>query len=552
MSDADLPVFNFRPNWQEPMTERLSFLTDVLRAREGAEQRRSLRESPRRSLDLDCLLTGPERTFWDLFIDKYGGGEVVAPLYWEVVTLPSPLIAGVSNRVDFDPALREWVYHTGRFAILCGPKAFDFELVEIAAVDEYGVQFAAPVSSPWPKGTKMYPIRRAVIEDVGELIHSTAATATVSSRLRFNGVTEWLPAEDDAPVYNDLPVFLNEPNWVDNLGVQTERNLAIMDTDVGLTYQVDEIGRALLGQAHRWYLPGRENLAAMRDMIFRHRGRAGAFWLPTFKADFKLVNSPGAGATQIEVEKTGFAYTGGPRDGRDRIAIKHDAGTIIRRVTSVVAGSTSERERLNLDSALGLALSPGQVRRISFVDTGRFDTDEFEIVHYGGVDAMHEMNASFRTFKNSRTAPTPIHYPIPAGVESGTPCGLPSGQDDWIWQLVFEIQSTVGSSTPTRYLRKGSSASYYNGTSTIRDSANRYKGTRWDFDFDIVAAYPGSDWRLFLQFPFQGGASGKYGQLTIQHWSWSEPMILETTSGGEVFELQNLWPRNYYFPDTLP
>lgn len=423
MADADLPVFSFRANWREPMSERLAFLTDVLAASEGAEQRRSVRQTPRRTFEADFLLTGRERTFWDLFINALGGAEVVAPLYWEVVSIPATLTATVSDRIDFDTTRREWAYHEGYLALLIGDSALDYEVVEIAAVDAGGVDLTAAPLRSWPKGTKLLPLRRAVLDQIGDVEQPTAGVGRVTAEIRIIGPNPWTPAADSSPVYAGLPVFLSEPNWVEDLTVQQDREVDLLDTDVGLTYQVDATGRVLLGQAHRWFLPGKDNLAGFRDLIYRHRGRAGAFWLPTFKADLRLVTAAGSSATQIEVENVGYGYTGGPTSGREYIAIKHSGGTILRKVLSVVPGSTTATEKLNLDAALGLALSPGQVLRISFADAARFDTDEFEIVHYGGVEAHHDASALFRTFKNTRTSPTPISYPAPVGTMDGLPCG---------------------------------------------------------------------------------------------------------------------------------
>jgi hypothetical protein len=405
------------------MSERLAFLTDVLAATEGAEQRRSLRPTPRRSYEAEFLLTHNERSFWDLFIDGIGGGEMVAPLYWEVVSLTAPLTATVSNRIDFDTTRREWAYHTGRLAILMGETALDYEVVEIAAVDGTGVDLAAPPAHSWPVNTKLYPLRRAVLDDVGDVRQPSAAVGVVSARLRVVGPNPWVPAEDTSPVYAGLPVFLSEPNWVRDLDVTQDREIDLLDVDVGLTYQVDATGRVLLGQSHSWFLPGKEKLAEFRDLIYRHKGRAGAFWLPTFKADLRLAAPASSAATQITVENVGYAYSGGPRNGREYIAIKHESGTILRRVLSVIPGLTSDTERLNLDAPLGLDLSPGQVRRISFADTARFNSDEFEIVHYGGIDSHHDAQAMFRTFKNTRTAPLPIHFPQAPGVADTEPCG---------------------------------------------------------------------------------------------------------------------------------
>lgn len=423
MADIDLPVFSFRLNWREPLTERLAFKTDVLTASEGAEQRRSLRQTARRTFEADFLLSGPERTFWDLFINRLGGGEFMAPLYWEVTVLTAALPATTGDRIDFDTSYREWSYYEGGLALLIGESALDFEVVEIAAVDAGGVDLAAPATRQWPRGTKFLPLRRAVLEQAGNLAHKSAGTATVAAEIRIAGATLWTPAADASPVYEGLPVFLDEPNWVEDLVADYDRQTDLLDTGIGLTYQVDVLGRALIGQSHRWFLPGREKLAGFRDLIYRHLGRAGAFWLPTFKADLRLVAAASSGATQITVVNAGYGYTGGPTSGREYIAIKHSGGTILRKVLAVIPGLTSDTERLGLDAPVGLALSPGRDLRISFVDTARFDNDVFEIVHFGGVDAHHEAGAIFRTFKNTRTAPEPINYPIPTAFMSDTPCG---------------------------------------------------------------------------------------------------------------------------------
>lgn len=434
MADIDLPVFSFRANWKEPMSERLAFKTDVLTASKGAEQRRSLRQTPRRTFEADLLLTGRERSFWDLFINRLGGGEVTVPLYWEVVSIPVGLTAMVSDRIDFDTSYREWPYHEGRLAILIRDSALDYEVVEIASVDAGGVDLAAPVERAWPRGTKLLPLRRAVLDQVGDVDQLTASTASVTVQCRLLGPNPWTPAVDDSPVYGGLPVFLSEPNWVEALTVQMGREIALLDTEIGLTYQADKLGRALIGQSHRWFLPGREKLAGFRDLIYRHMGRAGAFWLPTFKADLKIAANIVAASAQIEVENIGYLYTGGPTSGREYIAIKHEGGTILRKVLSVIPGTTSATEKLNLDAPVGLDLSTGQVRRISFADTARFDTDEFEIVHYGGADAHHDASAMFRTFKNTRTSPLPIDYPIPEVTMNLLACGYP-GFAGLSWQI---------------------------------------------------------------------------------------------------------------------
>lgn len=423
MAIPDLPVFSFRVNWKEPLDETVSFLTDVLRSLEGCEQRRKLRLTPRRSFDADFLLTGRERTFWDLFMNDLGDSDVLCPLYWDMATLSVGLTAGSSDRIDFDTTRRDWAYQEGGAAIIINKSALDYEVVEIASVDANGVDLVDPVTNPWPRGAQIIPLRRAKVDSTGEFNTPTAAVATISARLILKEENPWVPLADDSTIYGGLPVFSEEPNWSNGLAMDLSREIVTLDNDVGLTYESFPLNRIAVGQQHRWFLPGKDRLAEFRDLVYRHSGRAGSFWLPTFKADFKLKVAAGSSANEITVENVGYGLTGGPKSGREYISIRHATGTIYRRIVSVSPGPTSATEILELDLPVGLALSPGQVRKISFMDTARFDTDEFTITHYGGIDAHHESTASFRTFRNTRVPPAILIGATPVGVVSSALCG---------------------------------------------------------------------------------------------------------------------------------
>jgi len=490
MAIPDIPVFSFRVNREEPFEENVSFLTDVMRSREGNEQRRKLRLTPRRSFDVDLLLTANERTYWDLFNHGLGPRDILCPLYWETVKV-GPLTEDYTDRIEFDTTFSDWSYQEGGAAIIMRDNALVYELVEIASVDAAGVDLVDPVTASWPRGTKFIPLRRGKLDSAGDLSGITAAVAKVTARLVLKEENPWTPAEDDSLEYLDLPVFLTEPNWIDNLATDLNREIAVWDNQVGQSVETFPLNRLMVGQEHRWFLPGREALAGFRDLIYRHSGRQGAFWLPTFKADLRLAAVAGSGATQIVVENVGYGLMNGPRDGREHIAIKHSAGTICRKVLAVLPGDTPETEKLGLDAPLGLALSPGQARRISFLDTARFDSDEFTLTHHGGIDSLHETSARFRTFRNTRVPPAILIGETPTGVMSDTECGTPSDDacplffpvfDGWDYELSVKVDYS-------RSVRAGISNFYAHRPVELGGSSgggNAYggrKGSDWDEKF---------------------------------------------------------------------
>lgn len=567
MADIDLPVFSFRPNWKEGVTERLAFLTDVLRSSlSGAEQRRALRPTPRRVIETDYMVKGPERTYHDLFMNSLSGSEIMIPLYWDVVRLTSATVAGVTARIDFDNTFREFAEGLG---ILMGKTALDFEVVEIAATDDTGIDLAAPTERAWPRGTLLLPLRRGIIEDMGDPAHHTAGLAIFSAQTRLTVPNPWTPAADESPTYLDKPVFLNEPNWVEPLSVNHSKEIVRFDTELGIPYQVDPLGRALVGQSHRWFLPGRERLAEFRDLIYRHQGRAGSFWLPTFKHDLQLVNSPGSGATQIEVKNAGYGLAGGPTSGREYIAIKHAGGTILRKVNSVIPGTTSATEKVNLDAALGLALSPSLARRISFVDVARFDQDEFEIIHHAGLDGLAECNAMFRTFKDVRTAPDPINYPIPATSTSDTPCGEDPGDcyyvdpGDWFFKFRYVVIDP-GPSTGNGQCNVIPSPTFGAGAvsvgstnATSRPVSRTYYNSYPDeliLEYTYYVEPPeGVDWEIWTQHgsgTVPSYSRGKFQVMRIGDSGFTDVICYSgygVTPGDPVFDIQGNWPNYRHF-----
>jgi len=83
-----LPVFNVNPNWQGGILERISYLTNVLSSSTDAEQRRAMRQHPRRSFEVSFLREKSLRSRLDTFIAGHGHNEFLVPLWHESLRLP--------------------------------------------------------------------------------------------------------------------------------------------------------------------------------------------------------------------------------------------------------------------------------------------------------------------------------------------------------------------------------------------------------------------------------------------------------------------------------
>jgi hypothetical protein len=82
LDDAAVPV---PARLVEPITERLSWLTAIQTSPTGAEQREALRLTPRRAIDIRCMLDAMERSYFDVLLAQNGGGKWWVPIPHEEV-----------------------------------------------------------------------------------------------------------------------------------------------------------------------------------------------------------------------------------------------------------------------------------------------------------------------------------------------------------------------------------------------------------------------------------------------------------------------------------
>jgi hypothetical protein len=250
-------------------------------------------------------------------------------------------------------------------------------------------------------------------------------------------------------VFGSYPVILEEPNRRENIKVTFDLETETIDNDVGLRQLEDDAGRAFTLQTHLMMLSGRPEQWAFRQMLYRLRGQQGAVWLPSFNDDLELSRDRLAADALLDIKKIGYGYTGGVIDGRQYLLIN---GSIAREITALGAAPSATEERLMLDSALGVALPTGTTA--SFMDTCRLATDSVQINHITDSDGVAESSLSFRSFRDERTAPDPIDYPIPAAAKGVDYCGGPAadeagciGVDAGYWGYV-DFDTSQGPNVP--------------------------------------------------------------------------------------------------------
>ena len=374
-------VWSIPPDWGTPVRESLAWSTDVLQASAtGTTQHRGLRDTPRRSFAFDVLANHAERRLADALLADGGGRRWLLPIWPDVQHLTIGVAAA-----DLEIQCR-----TVGFDFQPGGKALlwrginDWKVVDIDAVTASRLELAIAPGGNWAPGVRLYPLRSARLEARSSIQTITDTAARPRLSFAIAEPCDW-PAALPATTYLGHPVLTDIPDFADDQEVQYPRLLSTLDNGTALPFTTDLAGRAFRTTRSAWELWGRPQQAAFRGLLYGLDGRRVPLWVPTWQQDLRLASAASAVATTISVEWAGYTLFGRQQPNRRDIAIHLAGGTVLyRRITaSAQAGQT---ETLTLSSALGVAITPAQVRRISFMDLSTLASDQIDIEHMTDSD----------------------------------------------------------------------------------------------------------------------------------------------------------------------
>lgn len=366
--------FAFRPNWREPLIERLVWLTDVIRRRDGSEQRISLRSIPRREFEYRVTLTDAAAARLDAAVWGWQARVFALPIWTDPSTLAAALPAG-SSSVPVDTALRD--YAAGTLAALVRDD-YTHEIVEVQEVAGGSITLARPTAQAWPAGTHLYPARLARLVAQVRITRPTAAVVEARLSLQVEPLQPLAGISGPAPTtYQGADVYLTAPNRVDDLDDDITRALEIIDPQTGPWAVDDPEGRPDIVRSYRWLLRDRAMISAHKAWLMARGGRLSSAWVPTFSRDMELVAQAGGTATTLVIEDIGYRRFYAQALGRQDIAVRLPSGAwALRRIVGadqVVDG----QERIQIDSGLGETVDPGAW--ICLLGLHRLDTDRVEL-----------------------------------------------------------------------------------------------------------------------------------------------------------------------------
>jgi hypothetical protein len=397
------PVFLPKPNWKEAVLERLEWLTDVLVSESGAEQRRKLRQYPRRSLEASFVSFGANRNLIDSYLSGVGTQYGLVPLWWDETGIDSTFAGSVDVFGDF--YRRE--FFVNDVVIIRRDNALDYELnviVERTATHLtllYGLQVDTANAT-------ITPVR---VAQVREALSASQLTDGVRQyQLRFYTIeaaaytTDWT-----FPIYSrtNLPMLTWVADYSQQMDLSYDRNTYQWDNQVGNPYIVDPGATATANEKFSYTIFGREEMHDFKCNIYKMSGRWRELHVPTGHNEFELSRDVDTSQGALVVARSGYSqYRLSQQATRQDILIELYDGT--RYPNTIISSRVVEDEEWLFLSETLPSVSKDQVRRISYMPRSRLDIDAVEINRLTDADGASQVALTFKAIVERRNAP-----PIP-------------------------------------------------------------------------------------------------------------------------------------------
>lgn len=385
-------VFPFRPNWKRPLTERLEWLTDVMTAYDGGEQRTGLRKYPRRYFEFETLVHGKEHQQFRAILWNWVSNVFLLPVWTDGVSIDDPVSVG-DVLINVDTTQSDFVLN-GKALLFSNEQTY--ELITLIAVTDTSVTAKETLTQNWPAGSLLYPIRPARLLDKTSVGRHTPEIAYT--------VLRWLVDEDSIETGADLaathrgyPVQEIRPNWGRDITDDYQRKMSVFDVGTLRPVVRDESNITTLVQKMAWLKKNKTEMKTLRNYLYARKGKLTPVWIPTWNRDITVLLDFNAADTEIHIDNIGFTKHYGGIGKRDvRIELKD--GSIFYRRLSTPIDNGDGTEKISIDSALGVNVAVADIKLICLMSLCRQDADGVELSWL--TPTIGEVQQAFRSIQD--------------------------------------------------------------------------------------------------------------------------------------------------------
>lgn len=383
-------IWLIRPDWSNGITERLEWLTDVLIANNGNEQRVRLRKNARRTLEMAWLAQGQRAMIADTLLTGWGSRKYCVPVWMERDRATAPISAGATSITVTDASLKD--YMVGGYVVLWADETLA-EAIEIAAIAGNTLTLKTPVANSYPAGTSICPAMFGRIDGDVQVRHVRSDALAGMVRFLDEAATDRQAAEI-GPTWQGYAVLDERPDYSEDQPSTWSRTVEVLDSLTGIMMVDDTTGFPVIRRTYAWVLNGRQDIDRWKKWASARAGRLKALWLPSFMDDLEVIQNIQPTDTSITVRNALNARYGVSMPNRTAIRIETTSGQVFHRRITGMTETTSGDEQLVMDSSLGVSVPVSSILRAMWMSLVRLESDAVEI-HYE-TDSIARIQATFR------------------------------------------------------------------------------------------------------------------------------------------------------------
>ena len=378
-----------------PVTETWEWLSDLMVATDGSEQRVALRgEVPRIELSFKAVFDSKEqiRRFYGDFLAAVG--RLWLPEYQYTTRTTAKTTAG-TNVLYYDNTKTD--IRAGEYVLIQTPS--NAALVEVASLTVSGALLTSNMLFDIPTDSLIMPGSPALIDNQTALArYAVDDVAEVSFNARLTRQRTVLTRTGSAvslPQFLGVPVVEKRPLADELVKDEVSTGQVSLDNQTGVQdiisrWDYSRIGGPRTFKVNRMYAP--EEMDYWKTVLAYARGQARKFWMPTYRQDLKVIVTPADAATNYTVEGTQYAEKVYSLPTHRYIEIETSSGT---HRTSIIGASVSGGNSVILfDPAVPTGAGWKVINRISYLLPVRINDDKIEWKHYG-LESL--LNFSIRT-----------------------------------------------------------------------------------------------------------------------------------------------------------
>jgi hypothetical protein len=401
LSGSRIIVFPYPP--QRGIEESLEWLTDILRAADGSEQRLSLRDQPRQKVVFDVRLESLDEInsvrnlLWDWTTRVFG-----VPLWWDEQSLRADITATDTTIFLRDFGYRYADFRVGGLAMIYqefDDGTFQQEVLEVASIQQdphspeslsSSITFATQIQNNYDGDVAtVIPVVAAIMISDAKQVTSRDGNF-VKYSLNFESLDydftyrdlvsgEW-PELDDFDG-NQL-IIIDDKNQIDReLSETISQERQRIDFKTGPVTQLTQQSKARRAAPFDWKSEDDAFSWQLRALLGYLRGRWQRVWIPTWRKDFTIDGNIGSAASTIDVVNHGFAkYVGTAQQWAGLRIEKTDGSIGYHRITNVAELSDTQ-ERITIDPVTSFAATIAEVERIDLMVISRQSDDKVRILH---------------------------------------------------------------------------------------------------------------------------------------------------------------------------